>query len=97
LLGNGVSREAPALSGVGYRQMIPVLDGAMSREDGVALWKQESRRYAKRQETWFSNQLGAQALNANVGADAMAEEVLQVLGHYLEAAATNSGGPSAGG
>ena len=79
LLGSGVSRDAPALSGVGYRQMIPVLDGARSEAEGVEAWKRESRRYAKRQESWFSNQLQARALDATRGAEALSKEVLQVL------------------
>ncbi len=79
LLDEGVPHDSPALSGVGYKQMLPVLEGAMSQAEGIALWKQESRRYAKRQETWFSNQLQASALDASRGAEAMAEEVLQVL------------------
>ena len=79
LLDSGVSRDAPALSGVGYRQMIAALGGRMTVREAEELWKRESRRYAKRQETWFSNQLKARALDAARGAEAMAEEVLQVL------------------
>ena len=87
LLGSGVSREAPALSGVGYRQMIPVLEGAMSEAEGIEAWKRESRRYAKRQESWFANQMQARALDATRGAQAQSEEVLQV----LAAASTDAG------
>ncbi len=50
-------REAPALSGVGYKQMLPVLGGETGFEAGVENWKRDSRRYAKRQITYFSHQL----------------------------------------
>ena len=50
-------QNAPALGGVGYKQMLPVLKGEISREEGVETWKRETRRYAKRQMTWFRHQL----------------------------------------
>ncbi len=79
LLDQGVARDSAALSSVGYKQMIEALGGRMTVKQAEELWKQESRRYAKRQETWFANQLQATPLDAARGAEALAEEVLQVL------------------
>lgn len=49
--------EAPALQGVGYKQMLPALDDPALFDAGVELWKRDTRRYAKRQMTWFRHQL----------------------------------------
>jgi tRNA dimethylallyltransferase len=82
LLRAGVPREAPALNGVGYRQMLGALDEshavvASRVEAAMEEWKRESRRYAKRQETWFRHQLGCAPLNGTRGARALAEEIAQ--------------------
>ena len=60
VLARGVRRDAPGLDGVGYREVIAMLDGELPghrlRETIIAA----TRRYAKRQETWFRNQLRSQ-------------------------------------
>ena len=38
---------------IGYKELLPYLDGQMPLADCIALVKQETRRYAKRQLTWF--------------------------------------------
>ena len=38
---------------IGYKEIIQYLDGAMSLDDSVELLKQNTRKYAKRQLTWF--------------------------------------------
>ena len=42
---------------IGYAELLDVLDGNLGLEDAVALIKQNTRRYAKRQLTWFRHQL----------------------------------------
>jgi tRNA dimethylallyltransferase len=42
-----------ALQTVGYREIFGYLDGLYSREEAIELLKRNSRRYAKRQLTWF--------------------------------------------
>lgn len=46
-------RERPALKTVGYRELFDYLDGKYSLDDAVELIKRNSRRYAKRQMTWW--------------------------------------------
>lgn len=45
-----------ALNTVGYKELFDFIDGKCSLEDAVNLIKQNSRRYAKRQLTWFNHQ-----------------------------------------
>ena len=49
----GYSPEKPPLSTIGYKQIAAYLRGEMTLADAIALSKQESRRLAKRQLTWF--------------------------------------------
>lgn len=46
-------RDCNALQTVGYRELFDWFDGKITREKAVELIKRNSRRYAKRQETWF--------------------------------------------
>lgn len=47
------SRDLPSMSGIGYRQFRPYLEGRASLEECVELLKRDTRRYAKRQMTWL--------------------------------------------
>ncbi len=53
LLEAGYSPEKPPLSTIGYKQIAAHLRGEIALADAVAMAKQESRRLAKRQITWF--------------------------------------------
>jgi tRNA dimethylallyltransferase len=45
--------EIKSLQALGYRHLVAVLHGALSLEEAVEQIKKETRRYAKRQLTWF--------------------------------------------
>lgn len=46
-------RTANALQTVGYKELFEYFDGNISRDEAVELIKRNTRRYAKRQMTWF--------------------------------------------
>lgn len=46
-------RRLNSLQTVGYKELFAYFDGAISREEAVALIQRNTRRYAKRQLTWF--------------------------------------------
>lgn len=46
-------RKLNALQTVGYKEIFDYLEGKYSREESIRLLKRNSRRYAKRQLTWF--------------------------------------------
>ena len=46
-------RHLNSLQTVGYREMFDYFDGSISRDEAIELIKLNSRRYAKRQLTWF--------------------------------------------
>jgi len=47
-------RELNALNCVGYREFFDSFEGTITREKAIELIKRNSRRYAKRQMTWWS-------------------------------------------
>ena len=53
LLAAGYARETGALQSFGYRELIAYLDGECTYLEAVQQLKQNTRRFAKRQLTWF--------------------------------------------
>ncbi|MCI0706498.1 MAG: tRNA (adenosine(37)-N6)-dimethylallyltransferase MiaA [Ignavibacteriae bacterium] len=53
LLNKGYSRSLNALNTVGYKEMFDYLEGKATLEESVELMKRNTRRFAKRQLTWF--------------------------------------------
>lgn len=51
--------DLPAASGIGYRELLPVIDDPQRYPAAIAKVKQDSRHYAKRQLTWFKHQTTA--------------------------------------
>ncbi len=53
LLDRGYSRDLVSMQAIGYKEIIDYLEGNICFEDAILLLKRNSRRYAKRQLTWF--------------------------------------------
>jgi len=53
LLEQGFSPELKSMQSIGYRHVAEFLRGGISRDDMVEQLKRDTRRYAKRQLTWF--------------------------------------------
>lgn len=53
LLARGYSPNLPALSGLGYRQIIAYLNGVISLDEAVRVLKRDTRRFVHHQYTWF--------------------------------------------
>jgi tRNA dimethylallyltransferase len=56
LLANGIPRSAKAFEAIGYRHVLADLDSCIDREETIRIIQRDTRRYAKRQMTWFRNQ-----------------------------------------
>lgn|SRR5574337_55107 len=84
LLAQGYNGRLRPLRAIGYRHMIGHLDGQSSLHDTVASLKRDTRRYAKRQLTWFRHQDEIEWLP--VEDSAVSEWVLRVLAERIEAA-----------
>lgn len=60
LLQIGYDSHLNALNTVGYKEAIQVLHGKLKHKEGLEAMKQATRRYAKRQLTWFGNQMSVE-------------------------------------
>lgn len=68
-------RRFNSLQTVGYKELFDFFDGKISRDEAVGLIKRNTRRYAKRQLTWFRRD-GEIRWFANDAFDAMVKYVL---------------------
>lgn len=53
LQARGLTRDMVSMQGIGYKELLAYLEGECSYEDAVAILKQDTRHFAKRQLTWF--------------------------------------------
>ena len=53
LLKMGYTKDMISMQGIGYKEMIKYLDGEYTYDEAIEIIKRDSRRYAKRQLTWF--------------------------------------------
>ena len=53
LLASGIPAKCTAMQAIGYKEFVAALEGQCTVEEAAALVQQSSRRYAKRQLTWF--------------------------------------------
>ncbi len=53
LLAKGYDKKLPAMSSVGVKEIIPYIEEKTTKEESKELLKRNTRRYAKRQMTWF--------------------------------------------
>jgi tRNA dimethylallyltransferase len=79
LIGKGLDPQLPAARALGVPQLIAHLEGRLSIEDAISQAVGETRRYAKRQMTWFRHQMPEWTVIERSGPDEIAEAVGRVL------------------
>lgn len=57
LLKNGLHQNRTAMQAIGYRQVVEHLNGHRSLDETIELIKSKTRQFARRQRSWFRNQL----------------------------------------
>ena len=73
-------RRLPAMQSIGYRQLFAFFDGVSTLEEAVESIKQETRRFAKRQMTWFRRDSRIQWVSADEkSTQEITEEILVLL------------------
>ena len=58
-------RTKAIMTPIGYKELFPFFEGKKSLEECLDLIKQNSRKYAKRQYTWFNNQMNVTWFNVD--------------------------------
>ena len=75
LLASGIPEKCTAMQAIGYKEFVDALDGRCTIEEAAAQVQQSSRRYAKRQLTWFRRNKAMNWLTRNPSDTA--EEILE--------------------
>ncbi len=83
LLDRGLAPNSTCLQAIGYKEMIACLNGQISRDEAIAAVAQATRRYAKRQLTWFRRMPGLHWLENLSPAEATAR-ILAEYEQYLQ-------------
>ena len=76
-LKKGTSRQS-----IGYKEFFPYFSGEQTLEEAVATLKQNSRRYAKRQLTWFRNRFNGEWIDL-LNQQPSEEEVFAMIEQWL--------------
>ncbi|MEG1048035.1 MAG: tRNA (adenosine(37)-N6)-dimethylallyltransferase MiaA [Bacilli bacterium] len=69
-------RSKAVLTPIGYKELFPYFENKETFENCIDLIKRNSRRYAKKQYTWFNNQLPIKWINVNF--DDFDETIMQI-------------------
>lgn len=77
LLQQGLKENRTAMQAIGYRQVVEHLDGMRDLRATIQLIKQKTRQFAKRQGTWFRNQLELQWIE--VQENSMSDEIAKTI------------------
>lgn len=62
-------RDCQSIQAIGYKELYSYLDGSLSLEEAIQQLKQNTRRYAKRQLTWFRNKMDVKWFDFSVEND----------------------------
>jgi tRNA dimethylallyltransferase len=73
LLESGISTDAPGMQCVGYREWVTFFNGLRVLPEIIEEIKQNSRRYAKRQSTWFSHQVTGLEVETGVSSSVLSQ------------------------
>ena len=81
LLDSGISSKCTAMQAIGYKEFVAALEGYATIEEAADLVRQSSRRYAKRQLTWFRRNQSMHWLirSPHRGADEILEEARRII------------------
>jgi tRNA dimethylallyltransferase len=76
-------RQSQAFKAIGYREVSTYLDGSCRLEQAIEDMKRESRRYAKRQMTWFRRDQEITWLDATCDWEKLTDEASRQIARFL--------------
>lgn len=82
-------RGTQAAQAIGYKELFYYFDGKLSKDEAVELLKRNSRRFAKRQYTWFKNQMDIKWFDVTENRNKKIEEIFQYVAGKLKDVANN--------
>jgi tRNA dimethylallyltransferase len=79
LLAKGYPASLSSMKSLGYRHLSDYLQGKCSYEEAVDLLKRDTRRFAKRQMTWFRREPDVLWLDVRTGIEAVAHSIIKII------------------
>ncbi len=76
-------KDCQSIQAIGYKEIYQYLDGKSSLEESIEQLKQNSRRYAKRQLTWFRNKMDVQWFDMTGAQSSMLDEKINEILKYI--------------
>ncbi len=70
-------RDVQSIKAIGYKELYSYFDGLLTLEEAIDQLKQNSRRYAKRQLTYFRNKMEIEWFDAQLGIVKIIDKILQ--------------------
>jgi len=84
LMAMGLTEDSISMKGIGYKELIAHFNGEYDLETAVELIKRNSRRYAKRQLTWFRRYPDMHWFDLSTDVDAEYQRMCGVIADYLK-------------
>lgn len=88
LLERGYSRSLVSMQGLGYKEIAAYLEGETTLEEAVVLLKRDTRRFAKRQLSWFRHMKEIQWIDVEESLDY--NEIFAIIQHEIAQTFANS-------
>lgn len=78
-------KECQSIQAIGYKEIYKYLDDRSTLDEAIAELKQNSRRYAKRQLTWFRNKMSVKwfDMTDSVITNDISKKIMEI-SHYVE-------------
>ncbi|WP_100333721.1 tRNA (adenosine(37)-N6)-dimethylallyltransferase MiaA [Bacillus alkalisoli] len=87
---DGNIRNCQSVQAIGYKELFDYFEGKTSLETAIELIKQNSRRYAKRQLTWFRNKMDVTWFDMTEPLDEKLDQIFDFVAGKLELEANNN-------
>jgi tRNA dimethylallyltransferase len=79
ILASGVPADAKPFESLGYSQALDVLQGRLTEQEAIASTQQQTRRYAKRQTTWFRKEHGVHWIEGFGDDPVIQQQILSII------------------
>lgn len=76
--------DSQAAQAIGYKELFLYFDGTITKEEAIQLLKRNSRRYAKRQYTWFKNKMNIKWFDMTENQNKKKQEIFKYVAGKLD-------------
>ncbi len=93
LLRRNFDAELPSMRALGYRQVVPYIEGKITYQEMVRVLKRDTKRFAKRQLTWFRKEPGIHwiDLDPNTNPEKIARNLYNKICQHIQKGGSRTG------